>query len=164
MKIIEIQLQGQIIIIDYEDLELYNSRSWSILNGGYVWSNVGDLPRTGLHNLIMNYYGNLDIDHKNRNKLDNRKENLRLCTVSQNHMNKRPYVLWNQSKNASQYKGVCWHIHKKKWMVTIQFMKHKHFVGYFKDEIEAAKAYDKKAYELCKEFAYLNFPNDYSQT
>jgi len=62
------------------------------------------------------------------------------------------------ASSTSKYKGVCWDKRNKKWGVTIQANKKKYHLGYFKDEIDAAKAYDKKAKKLHGQFACLNFP------
>ena len=100
-----------------------------------------------LHRLIMNAPKNLSIDHINGDSLDNRKSNLRLCTRSQNCQNRAKL----KKPTLSIYKGVQpWF---KKWRVIVR----KKHVGMFKTEIEAAKAYDKKAKELFGEFARTNF-------
>ena len=92
------------------------------------------------------------VDHIDRNSLNNRRGNLRLCTPSQNILNTRG------KKGTSKYKGVWWNTKKNKWLAMIT-SKGRHFhLGFFDEEIEAAKAYDRKAVELFGEFAYLNFP------
>lgn len=99
-------------------------------------------------------------DHKNHNGLDNRDCNLRICTNSENAQNMKP------RKHSSKYKGVHWHkgkISKNKrgngfWTADICPNYKLIHLGVFKNEIKAAKAYDKKAKELFGEFACLNFP------
>ncbi|MHC4574071.1 MAG: HNH endonuclease [Planctomycetota bacterium] len=93
------------------------------------------------------------VDHIDGNGLNNRKSNLRLCTVRQNLWNRRP------AGGTSLYKGVCWRAEKKKWAARITCRDRRHHLGYFDTEMEAADAYDKKAAALFGEFAYLNFPN-----
>jgi hypothetical protein len=58
----------------------------------------------------------------------------------------------------SKYKGVYWEKRYRKWCAAIWFEGRNHYLGSFDVEIEAAKAYDRKAVELFGEFAYLNFP------
>jgi hypothetical protein len=93
-------------------------------------------------------------DHRNHNGLDNRRENLRPATFSQN--------TWNQRKRAgicsSTYKGVTWHKLNKRWMAHIRADKRDYHLGYHDSEREAAEAYDIAARQLHGEFAVLNFP------
>jgi len=93
---------------------------------------------------------NKQMDHINRNTFDNRLENLRLCSSSENHANQ------SKTHGSSDFKGVTWHKNREKWQVQIQY-KHKYqYIGVFDDEIEAAAAYDAKARELFGEFAATN--------
>ncbi|MCK5643692.1 MAG: HNH endonuclease, partial [Gammaproteobacteria bacterium] len=94
----------------------------------------------------------IEIDHANRNRLDNRKENLRQCTPSQNKWN-----IGKRGNNTSGYKGVCWKKDKQKWVACIRKDHKVTWLGHFKDKIKAAKAYDKAALELHGQFAVLNF-------
>ena len=94
----------------------------------------------------------IEVDHINQNKLDNRKSNLRLCSHSQNGINK-----YKQSNNSSGFKGVCFNKRRQKFMAFINKDKKRTYIGYFETAEEAGKAYDKKAKELFGEFACLNF-------
>jgi hypothetical protein len=93
-------------------------------------------------------------DHINHNGLDNRKANLRQATRAQNCWNKRK----QKGSHSSKYKGVSWLSREKKWQARIQANGRKIFIGSFKNEIDAAKAYDRAAKKYYKEFASLNFP------
>ena len=73
------------------------------------------------------------LDHINGNKLDNRIENLRPATKSQNNQNKRLY-----SNNTSGVKGVCWHKRIKKWQVNVRVNGKQKSFGFF-DDIELAE-------------------------
>jgi len=77
------------------------------------------------------------IDHKNRNKLDNTKDNLRLCTFSENLSNKISY------NNTSGCKGVTWHKQNKRWRVALNYQKKKYNFGCY-ESFEKAK-------EICME-------------
>lgn len=157
----EIKLKnGLVTIIDGEDLELFQSYKWFVagmLNGKpYLSRSVYD-PTTKhrqtirFHRQIMNTPEGMDTDHINGNSLDNRKANLRICTRSQNCMNKR-------GKNTSGYVGVCWHKQANKWLANIKVKGRTHSVGLFENSIHAAMARDIAAHDLHGEFATLNFP------
>ena len=89
----------------------------------------------GTHVLVWTmYYGfpSTGVDHKNRNPLDNRIENLRLANKSQNGLN-RP----KQANNTSGYKNVSWFKPKQKWRVRLNLMGKEIHIGYF-DNLELA--------------------------
>lgn len=100
----------------------------------------------------------VNVDHINRNKLDNRKCNLRLCDQTQNNANR------TKNKNSStKYKGVHLDSDTQMFKAQIQYKGRKVSLGTFKSPIHAACAYDIKAIELFKSFANLNFPEmDYT--
>jgi len=95
------------------------------------------------------------VDHINHNGLDNRKANLRPATRAQNNYNK---LIVKHKESSSKYKGVTWKKENKKWLAQINFKGDYIFLGYFKDERKAAKAYDEAAKKYYSEFACLNFP------
>ena len=95
------------------------------------------------------------IDHINRIKHDNRWENLRLASDSQNKANSGI-----SRNNTSGYKGVRWDKKLKRWRSTLQVNRKKIHLGYFYDKIEAALAYNKAATEHFGEYAKLNEIND----
>lgn len=87
----EIRLDNNIIIIDDEFYETYNTYIWRVNKSGYVITSIGNL-QLGLHHVVLGYkpIPGYAIDHINRNPLDNRRHNLRLATHAQNNMNKLP--------------------------------------------------------------------------
>lgn len=107
-----------------------------------------------LHRHLAAKMGLRNVDHKNMNRLDNRRENLRPCTQSQNLANskKRPH-------NTSGFKGVNWHTGTKAWAARLGFQNKRIHLGYFKTAEEAARAYDAAAKQYFGEFARLNFPS-----
>jgi len=108
-----------------------------------------------MHREVIDIPKHMLCDHINGNGLDNRAANLRPATVSQNLCN-RPKT---KTKTRSKYKGLEWDKIQRKWKVRIQCDGRKIYLGSFSKEIDAAKAYDKKARQLFKEFACLNFPD-----
>lgn len=92
------------------------------------------------------------MDHKNRDTLDCRKENLRLANKSQNGGNAA------KTRGSSRYKGVCWDNNKKAWRSYITVEGVRYELGYLQDEVEAARCYDCEARKRFREFARLNFP------
>jgi len=90
------------------------------------------------------------IDHENRNKLDNRKVNLRWATFTQNFANKE------KTTGKSHYKGVCWDERRQKWRATIKVHGEQIWLGYFLVEEDAAHAYNNAALEYFGEFARIN--------
>lgn len=144
----EIKLtQGKSTIIDDEDFERVSKHKWHITAYGYAKTN-----KVWLHRLIINCPKGKFVDHINRDKLDNRKENLRICTYQNN--------LRNQNKRkacSSGFKGVSWDKQMKQWRVDITLNYKKIFIGLFKQENHAAMAYDINAKVLFGEFVKTNF-------
>jgi hypothetical protein len=96
------------------------------------------------------------IDHINGDPSDNRLENLRDCTVAENSRNyaKAP-------GGSSRFRGVCWIKRDKAWAARISDGRSGTVsLGNYRDEVLAAKAYDRAARERHGEFATLNFPGE----
>lgn len=90
-------------------------------------------------------------DHIDRNPLNNLDSNLRLANDCQNSQN-----VALTKRNTSGFKGVSWDKKRSKWRVQLCHNREYVYVGHYEDIEEAAKAYDAKAKELYKEFAYTN--------
>ena len=108
-----------------------------------------------LHRKIMNADKGELIDHQNGDGLDERIANLRPATHSQNACNSRR----DKTKTLSKYRGVSYSKRKMKWFAAIRDNRKKVWLGYFDNETDAAKAYDRAAKKYQGEFARLNFAN-----
>ena len=138
-------------VVDDEEWERCKPLIWCLCgkkNQIQAW--YGDTT-IKLPNFIMRT--NFMYDHKNRDFLDNRKENLRICNYSQNAANSSKKVI-----ATSQHKGVYQNKRDGKWYAGIMKDYKKYWLGSFATEEAAAKAYDKAARKLFGEFANLNFP------
>lgn len=96
------------------------------------------------------------VDHINGDKLDNRRENLRLATRADNEANKKKRRTQSGGKTSSKYKGVNKPKDRKKFRATLTFQHRQINLGSFESEREAAEAYNKAAIEYYGEFAYIN--------
>lgn len=143
-------------LVDDHDFEQVSQWAWhasSPSGGTFYASSWINGKHLSMHRFILGIT-NGEIDHINLNKLDNQRHNLRLVTRTQNNMNQpKPSRRFTQS---SQYKGVTFSKLTGKWVARIA----SHHVGIFALEIDAAKAYDRKAVELFGTHAYLNFPSE----
>jgi hypothetical protein len=106
----------------------------------------------------MNAGPGQQVDHINGNRLDNRRENLRLCNSNGNNQNARL-----ASHNTSGYKGVSWCKKWKKFQVRIWLNNRQRYLGSFTSALEAAQAYDTAARSMYGTFARLNFPAEGEQ-
>jgi hypothetical protein len=96
---------------------------------------------------------NYVVDHINRNPLDNRRCNLRYATYQQNTINRKA-----QKNNKSGYRGVSLYKNRNycKWRARIKVNEKSIYIGYYKNKIDAAKAYNKAAKKYFGDFAVLN--------
>ena len=106
-----------------------------------------------MHNEVMPPLPGFVVDHIDHDGLNNSRPNLQLATRSQNAYNRRK----TSSKCTSKYKGVCFNKREGKWISSIKVEGKRIYLGYFDNQIDAAKAYDKAAKEYHKNFAVLNF-------
>lgn len=149
----EIKLtQNRIALVDDEDYDEVIKYNWYYAKGYAVRRNYdgGADGTIYLHREIAKTPSDMFTDHINRNKLDNRKENLRICTKSQNRAN-----IGHLHSNTSGYKGVF--ISNGRWRAQITVNKCRIELGYFDDPKSAAIAYDNAAKLYLGEFAGLNF-------
>jgi len=133
-------------ILDDEDYEKYKKFNWW-LSCGYParYRKNGTIY---MHREIMNTPKGMETDHINGDRLDNRKENLRICTTSENQCNRK------KINGENRHRGIT--LRRNKWVVRI-CRNHKSFwLGSFEREIDAIKCWNAKAKELSGDFVILN--------
>ncbi len=149
--------KGKIAIIDEKDFKVVNKSKWCLSSTGYAITHIKGSGKNGknmfMHRLIMGFPLGMVVDHINGNVLDNRRENLRICSHRENIRNQK---IQNIVK-TSVYKGVHWRKDIRKWSAKIQVNGKQLVIGIFKEEQHAAMAYDIWAKENFGEFAKLNF-------
>jgi len=153
-------------IVDNDDYSFLNRFKWKLSTGGYAYRSHDNVM---MHRLILGVEKSpKQVDHINREKLDNRKVNLRLANYTQNSANRAP-------KKEGQYKGVAYLPEfrerkdykgrkyvspiSKRYRATLKHDGINYCLGSYDTPEEAAIAYDKKAYELYGEYAYINLPD-----
>jgi hypothetical protein len=170
MKTIKVKVYGTGTTVDSavsdEDYEYVSRFNWRLVGRGYVARQISHYEngkrRYGcvyLHREITGASSGEVVDHINRNPLDNRRCNLRLCTQSQNLRNSGGYktIARNGRMRVSQYKGVGRADSKKNpWSARITVDGEDRRLGVFPTELDAARAYDAAAREIFGEFARLN--------
>jgi len=161
--------QGQVAIIDAEDFD-------RIMAFNPYWHAARDRTKPSvsfcaactvrdshnkphtrfMHRVILNAQAGQIVDHKNRNRLDNRKTNLRFSTHAENSYNQIKH-----SNNTSNFKGVSFEKSSSKWVARIGLSydgyRTMNTIGRFTCPLEAAKAYDIMARTLYGQFARTNF-------
>ena len=135
-------------IIDVEVIDVVLQYKWYLRDcDGYVSNNQVGL----LHRFLMNPSDDMVVDHINHNKLDNRRENLRVCTAHQNSMNKSKYC-----NNTSGVTGVVWDKLRNKWKAQICINSKMKHLGYYNTKEEAIEARRLAEIEYYGEFAPNN--------
>jgi hypothetical protein len=156
MKTIELT-QGLKTTVDGDDFEIMSTSKWCAMKhgrgGAYAvrWNRKAG-KHEYMHRVIMNPGKGFDVDHINGDTLDNRRENLRVCSRAENVRNRAK----TKRKTLSKYKGVCWHKGRNIWVSYICYNHKTTHLGAFAREEDAARAYNEKAIELFGDFARLN--------
>jgi len=135
-------------LVDDDDYEEISKNYWFLSCSGYA-VRKGKEKLLYIHRAILNAKDGQICDHINRDRLDNRKENLRICTRAENARNRGL-----GSTNTSGFVGVS--LFKNKWMTRICVDNSSVFLGYFDNKEDAARAYNEAALKYHGEFAYQN--------
>lgn len=135
MRTVQIRLSnGEVATVDQEDAEMVAQFGWHSLRGYAV--TTGGKKFQSMHRLIAAPPDGVDIDHRDCNRLNNTRQNLRVCSDSQNNHNKH-----KGPNTTSRYKGVTWHKRLSKWQAQIKVDGKNHYLGVFRSEFCAAEAY-----------------------
>ena len=140
--------------VDDDIFNLLNQWKWHKMSNGYcarAISKNGKIKFILMHRYITKATKGLEVDHINRNKLDNQKSNLRLVSSAENKV-----AIPMLKTNTSGLKGVTWDKRAKKWKAQISFNNKNRFIGNFDIKIEAGIAYNKVARQLFGEIAQIN--------
>lgn len=118
---------GKFMLVDVEDVPKLAGIRWHLTDNGYA---VNRTRGTNIraHRLIMNTPKGMDTDHRNRDRLDNRKSNLRVCTRSENLQNKAAIGVWLDKRRGT-------------WQAEITVNKKKRYLGAYKTREEAMEVY-----------------------
>lgn len=160
--------KGKFVLVSEEDYRTFCHLPLYINSSGYVVYIAADgVSKVAMHRTIMqtkepreNEAAATEVycDHIDRNKLNNTRENLRWATPYENSLNRS-----KQAKAAtSRYKGVCWHKGIGKWQVRLTLEKGKPTknLGYYTDEVYAAKVYNFHVYKYFHDKALTNEINE----
>ena len=143
--------------ISIEDWDAVSQYTW--FEGGGLWryvvawstNNRKTRKAIKLHRFIMKADKSQIVDHINGDILDNRRSNLRFCTVAQNNYNRKV-----GKQSSSGIKGVFFDSRYGKYMAYIGGHKTRKYLGTFDDPLDAARAYNDAALLAYGEFARLN--------
>lgn len=136
-----IEVEGKQVILDDDQKERFTDYKIKLHND-YPYVQMGHKPFY-VHHLIIGKAKGMDVDHINGNKLDNRRENLRLITHQQNLYNRKSL----NKNNSSGVNGVTWHKQSEKWQAQARINgKHIQLGTYRKleDAIAARKKYEQE--------------------
>lgn len=133
-----LQIGDSAFYFDLDDLSVIQSRRWYVDKNGYLTSSYYYMGRQRIvrfHRIVAHAQPGQRVDHKNRNRSDNRKQNLRCCSLSENNRNRGLY-----RTNTSGVAGVSFDKRRKRWVASITYNSKKIFIGRFHDKEDAITA------------------------
>lgn len=138
--------------VDYKYLSQFR---WHMRKDGYVMRSKwidGKKVKIRMSRVVTGAAGGFVVDHINGNPLDNRRENLRVCSQGENARNRTAF-----KHNKSGYKGVCLDSYGRTWRAQLCVSGVRYAKSGFKTSKDAAMYYDSLAKKYHKSFAKLNF-------
>lgn len=143
------------VYVDQSDVDLISRYSWCIAKRSdklYCAARIGGKVIL-MHRFLLGLSDKDNIvDHKDGNGLNNIRSNIRVCTHSQNLMNRA----MGRKTRKSLFKGVYWIANRSKWLSYISVNGVRSYGGVFINQIDAARSYNQLALRLHGEFAKLN--------
>jgi len=147
-------VEGGYACVDAADYPWLSRYLWRARNGYPTRTENG--RHITMHREIMQPPPHMLVDHSDGNRANACRSNLRVCTVAENQRNK------HKANNClSRFKGVTYWRKTGKWKAGCRFEGQFYHLGYFDDEVEAARAYDYAAVKYFGEFAGVNFPREW---
>jgi len=150
--------QGKFTLVDNTDYDWLNEFKWCAVGkkgSFYCVRHVRKKEKTEafyMHRIILSLNDpSVFVDHRNGNPLDNQRHNLRPCTCAENIYNQK-----KQKGTSSRFKGVVWHKRDRRWQASIRHLNYQTYLGQFKFQTQAARAYNEAAKEKFGEFSRLN--------
>ena len=142
--------KGEEILVDDDVIDFLSTYTWFITNRGYAVRAIkknGKTDKVFMHRQLLDAQKGQQVDHRDGNRLNNQKGNLRICTSLQNSWNRT--CTWSRTG----FKGVVWHARRKKpFQARIKINGHQTSIGYYYTAEEAYIAYCTRAREIFGEF------------
>jgi hypothetical protein len=144
--------QGKFAKVDDFNYEVLNKFKWYAKKSGKMFYAYRNLKGKSvlMHAFIVGTPKGKDTDHIDGDGLNNQENNLRICTHSQNVINRGKY-----KNNTSGFKGVFWDKKEKKWKVEIRVNKEKKYIGRFLKKEDGYMAYCEACIKYHGEFSNL---------
>lgn len=153
--------QNKVALVDDCDYEFLMQWKWYACKYKHTYYAVRSgfresrkFNKVWMHRVLLELSDNnkLQGDHKDRNGLNNQRNNLRISNQSQNNANRK----YSHPSRSSKYIGVTYRIKRKRYEAVIGVNHKKLYLGMYYNEIDAAKAYNNAAIKYFGEFARLN--------
>lgn len=141
--------------VDAKNYDWLSQWSWHLAGGGYVARREKG-KRVYMHRQIMRPPRNMVVDHIDGNRANNCEFNLRVCTQRENQRNQRKHI-----NTRSRFKGVYYDKRCDRYYAQFWDGCRLNALGYFDDDTEAARTYDRAAVGCFGEFARVNFPREW---